>query len=124
MGRRQQTRQARFTVLPILLLLNIITKELTIVKVSIKAVFGHQLVVVPGLNDVPVVYHHNLFGVANGRQPMGTHKARPVLLQIIHRRLDQCFRPGIDRTGGLIQNQDFGVCKECSGNCQQLPLAL
>jgi hypothetical protein len=53
-----------------------------------------------------VVHHQDRVGVADGRQPVGDHEAgapaRSAAIALLHQHLGA----GVDRAGGLVEDQD------------------
>ena len=72
------------------------------------------------LNDIAIPQHQNPVSILDCGQTVGDHERGSALHQFVHRFLDQDFRTRIDRTGGFVQNQDGGVCQNCTCNCEQL----
>ena len=60
--------------------LNLITQELTVVKISIKALLSHQGLVIARFNNAPMIHDNDLLSIANRRQTMGHDKTGPILL--------------------------------------------
>ena len=67
---------------------------------------------------------HDLVTAFNGGKPVCNDKGGSAFEQLVERSLELTFSFGVDGGGCLIQNQDFGVCKQgtCKGN--QLFLSL
>ena len=76
------------------------------------------------LDHVAVVHDEDHVGVANRGEAMRDHKARTPHGQRIHGLLNQLFSTGIDRGGGLVENQNRRVLHHRAGDGQQLLLAL
>ena len=55
---------------------------------------------------------------------MGDDEHGTACHQPVHALFDELFRPGVDGTGGLVQNQHRRVGTGRPGDVQQLPLAL
>ena len=68
------------------------------------------------LHDVAVFDDQNNIRIANGGQTVGNDEARSTFHQIEHRILNENFRPCVDRTSSLIQNQYLGVGQERAGD--------
>ena len=62
-------------------------------------------------------------GVADGRQPVGDHEAGALRPQRGHGLLDQHLGAGVDRAGGLVEDEDRRVGEEGPGDGEQLLLA-
>ena len=76
------------------------------------------------LDDVAVADDQDQIGVANSAQPVGDDEAGLALHQLVHGFLDEHFSAGVDRAGGLIQNQHWRARQHCPSDRQQLLLAL
>lgn len=75
------------------------------------------------LGNLPVVYHKDLVGIFNGRQPVGNGDHRLAPRQLGDRRLDQVFVFRIDACGGLVQDDNGGVLQDGPRNGDPLLLA-
>ena len=79
---------------------------------------------VPPLHHPAVLQHQDGVGVADGGEPVGDDEDRPAPHEAVQPLLDELLRPGIDRGGGLVQDQHRGLGHRRPGDGQQLPLAL
>ena len=75
------------------------------------------------LDDAAGVHHQDGVGVADGRQPVGDHEAGAVRAQRRHGLLDEHLGAGVDRAGGLVEDEDRRVGQERPGDGEQLLLA-
>ena len=75
-------------------------------------------------DDVSVFEHHDRIGVTHRGQSMRDHKDGAPFHQRIHALLDQTFRTGIDAAGRFIQDEHRRIGDRCTGDGQQLSLAL
>ena len=78
--------------------------KLTIIKLSVKAVFLQQLVVLALLDDVAIADDQYQISVADSAQPMSDDEAGFALHQLVHGFLDEHFGVSVDRADGFIQN--------------------
>ena len=76
------------------------------------------------LDDLAVFQHQNGVGVADGGEPVGDDKDRPAAHQAVQTPFDELFRAGVNRRGGLVQNQHRRFGNGGPRNGHQLPLAL
>ncbi len=72
------------------------------------------------LYHIAVFQEKNPVRVANRGQSMRDNKAGTAFHQMIHRLLNLNLRPGIYRTGRLIQDQDLIIGQNGSRNRQKL----
>lgn len=64
------------------------------------------------LDDPASVDDDNPVGVGDGRETMGNHEGGASLQQAGQRALDNLLSLGIDRRGGLVQDQDARVSQQ------------
>ena len=83
----------------------------------------HQLIVAPLLDDMAAIDHQHLVGVLDRRQSVRDDERRPAFEQMLQGLLDERFRFGIERRGGLIQDQDGRVLEERACDGEALLLA-
>ena len=76
------------------------------------------------LDDFAVLQHHDGVGVAHGGQAVGDDEHGAALHQLIHALFDEGLGAGIDRAGGLVQDEHRRVGHGGPGDGQQLALAL
>ena len=76
------------------------------------------------LDDIAVLHHEDAVRIPNRGEAVRYDKAGPAPHQVIHRLLDPHLGPGVDRTGRLVEDQDFGIGQDGSRNGQQLLLSL
>ena len=74
------------------------------------------------LGDDSVRDRHNPSGIADGRQPVGDDQRGSALGQVVKGTLNFRLGDGIQRRGGLVQNQDRRVLQENPGNGNPLLL--
>ena len=77
----------------------------------------------PRCDDPAGVEHDDLVGVAHGGEPVGDHQHGPLLHQAVDRLLHQPLRFGVERAGGLVQDQDRRVAQQRPGDGDPLALA-
>ena len=70
-----------------------------------------------------VLHHQDGVGVTDGREAVGDHEARPIPAKGVHGLLDQHLGAGVDRAGGLVEDEDGGIGEERPGDGEQLHLA-
>jgi len=75
------------------------------------------------LHYLPRIQDHDLIGIPNRGQTMGDHEDRPFPHQPGDGLLDQPFRLRVQCAGGLVENQDRRVSKQCPSNRDPLALA-
>ena len=75
------------------------------------------------LDDLARLHHQDGVGVADRREAVGDHEAGAVRAQRRHRLLDEHLGAGVDRAGGLVEDQDRRVGEEGAGDGEQLLLA-
>ena len=70
--------------------------KLALIKILIEPAHSEQFLMVPLLNDVPVLHHQNHIRFPYRRQTVGHDKAGPSLHHLLKRLLYLNFRPCID----------------------------
>ena len=98
--------------------------ELGLVQFIVEAPFCHQGLVGALLYHLAAPEHKNMVCRADGRKPVGDHKAGLACHQGAHCRLDLLFGAGIHVGGGFVQNQHLGIQEHGPGDGQQLLLPL
>ena len=83
-----------------------------------------QLVVRADLLDLPVLEHHEAIGVAQRAEAVGDGEGRAAACQARDGLLDLALGVGVDRGGGLVQDQDARVRKRSARDREQLALSL
>ena len=94
------------------------------IKLMVSALLLQQIVVVSTFDNFPLLQDHNGLGIADCREPVGDDEDCPACHKTIHTLFNELFRPGIDRAGGLVQNQDRRIGAGGTGNIEELPLPL
>ena len=94
------------------------------VELVVLPALGDEIVVVPPLDDLPLLQDHDGLGVAHGGQAVGDDEHGPVRHQMVHARLDELFRAGVNGAGGLVQDQHRRIRYGDTGNGQELALPL
>ena len=82
-----------------------------------------QLVVRAALDDAAAVEHHDLVGVADGRQPVGDRDRRPALGELVQRLLHRALGLGVQRARRLVEHQHRRVAQHRAGDRDALLLA-
>ena len=85
---------------------------------------GDQIFMGTTLDDLAVVQHHDTIGVHNGRQPVSNNEYGSAVHQLIHTILHQFFSSGVDGGGSFVQDHHGRIGYRCTGDGDQLPLAL
>src|SRR5208337_3004551 len=75
------------------------------------------------LDDKPLLHHKNLIGAADGGEAVRDDKGGAPAHQLCKAALDHGLRLGIERAGGLVENEDARLCQESARDGQALPLA-
>ena len=96
--------------------------ELEPVEAGVLALPGDQLVVCPQLDDAALREHGDAGGVADGREPVRDHQHGAVLHQLVEGALDLALALGVERGGGLVEEEDGGVLEERAGDGEALLL--
>ena len=76
------------------------------------------------LYDASLLQDDDQVTVPDGGQAVGDHKGRPPLHQLVHTRLDDLLRPGIDGAGRLVKNECRRICDRGARDGEELTLAL
>ena len=75
------------------------------------------------LDDAAVLHDQDAVGLEHGRQPMRDDQRGAALHQLLQRRLHQRLALGVERRGGLVEQQDRRVAQDGAGNRHALALA-
>src|SRR5205809_1442116 len=97
--------------------------ELEIVQPAVQAVRGQQVAVRAALDDPPLRQHDDEVGVLHGREAVRDDEHRAVRHEPLDRLLHQPLGLGVERAGGLIENEDRWIAEQCPGNRDPLALA-
>src|ERR1700687_1571130 len=87
------------------------------------AAFRHQFIESSAFDHMSAVEHKDARGVANGREPVSDHESRASLHHFIESGVNLGFGDGVERTGRLIEDQDWWIFQERARDRQPLPLA-
>ena len=60
----------------------------------------------------------------DGREAMSNDDRSATLASVIEGLLDDLFRLGVERRGGLVEQEDLGVADECTGNLCEIKKTL
>src|SRR6266576_3444582 len=82
-----------------------------------------QLIVAPVFDDTAAIDDQHFVGVLDRGQSVRDDERRPAFEQMLQRLLDECFRFGVERRGGLVQDEDGRVLEERTGDGEALLLA-
>src|ERR1700730_277429 len=86
--------------------------ELHLVDHVIAPAAGNQLFVAAGLDDAAVLDHANLLRCDNGLRAVGDDESGGGGPQVVERPLHLAFGFGIERRGGLVEEEDRRVLEE------------
>ena len=92
-------------------------------KARIGAAALQQLCMAALLDDVATLHDQDRVRVADGGQTVGDDEARAATPQRPHGPLHQELGSRVNRTGGLVQDEDGGIRDEGPGDGEQLTLA-
>ena len=92
-------------------------------EAAVEPVNSHQLVMGALLNDLAVIDHKNLVGMAHGFQPVGDHDDRLIVGQFRNGLHQLLFIFRIHIGGCLVQNDDGCVLHNRPGDGDALPFA-
>ena len=70
-----------------------------------------------------ITHDDNVVSLADGRQSVSYHNRRSILGNPIKGFLHDPLCPNIDRTSGLVQDQDRRISYDAAGDCEPLSLA-
>src|SRR6266850_5816945 len=96
--------------------------ELQIVQPAIQAVRREQVAMRPALHDPPLRQDDDEIGVLHRREPVGDHEHRTMRHQPLDRFLHEALGLSVERTGGLVEDQDRWIAQQRAGNRDPLPL--
>src|ERR1700722_349179 len=103
--------------------IDLLGTELQLVQLGVDALMREQLRVGPGLDNGPIAQHQDAVGTLDRGEPMRNHEGRTIAQQLLERRLDMALGGGIERRGGLIENQDRSVAQQGARYRNALALA-
>ena len=92
-------------------------------KPCVQAVSAHKLVVRPNVVHPPPIEHDNLVGIGYRAQLVRDDEHRPSRDQPRQRPMDFALAGGIERSRGLIEQDDRGVLEHGARDGYALPLA-
>ena len=101
----------------------LLVAELQIVEPAIEAAGAEQLVVRAALHHPARVEHDDLVRVAHGGEPVSDHQHRPLRHEPVDRLLHQPLGLGVERAGGLVEDEDRRVAEERPRDGDPLPLS-
>ena len=82
-----------------------------------------QVLVVAVRDDAAVVEHDDLIGQRDRREAVGDHERRAPGHRLVERELDALLGRGVDRRGGVVEDQHARVGQQRAGDRQALALA-
>ena len=91
---------------------------LGVIEVSVDTALGDQLLMAATFGDHAVGNGHDPSGGTDGGKPVGNDEGGSALGQGVKGTLDLGFRHRVQRGGGLIQNEDWGILQKdsCDGH--------
>ena len=92
-------------------------------QLRIQTVVREQLRVRAAFGNRAGIEHDDPVGLLHRGEPMGDDKCGPVADELRERSLDVALRLGVERGGGLIENQDRRILQKRACNSDTLPLA-
>ena len=96
---------------------------LHVVEALVVAIEGEERIVRAALHDAPFVEHQNFVGMADGRKAVGDGDGGTGGHEAFERFLHQTFALGVERRGGLVENEDVGIFQNGTRNGHPLPLS-
>src|SRR5688500_7471005 len=96
--------------------------ELELVEAVVDAAPGEQLLVGAQLAHLALVQHQDAVGAMDGGQAVGDDDRGAAGEQPLERRLDELLGLGVDRGGGLVEDQDARVEGQGAGEGEELLL--
>src|SRR5271154_6227061 len=74
-------------------------------------------------DDLALFHNQDLLSASDGGKPMRNHEGGTALHQVAQAILDHCLRFGVERTGGLVEDEDARVGEDGAGDGETLTLA-
>ena len=96
--------------------------KLAIIQRRIRASFCQQFLVVALLNDISLLHEQDNIRIPYRGKAVRNDEAGASFHKLLHGLTDFCLCTGIHAGGGFVQNQDWRVTQEYTGNRQKLPL--
>src|ERR1700736_818484 len=93
------------------------------VEIVVAAVERVEGLVGAAFEDLALFDDQDLVGAADRREPVGDDEGGSALHQEVEAALDQGFGLGVERAGGLVQDQDARVGEDGPGDREPLALA-
>ncbi|KAF1730315.1 hypothetical protein CRV24_009776 [Beauveria bassiana] len=92
---------------------------------GIVSIESHELTVCALLENDTAAHDNNVIGILDGGQPVGNGNEGAVLGDGLDGHLDASLTCRVERRGGLVENQDFGVADQstCKSNSLSLSAA-
>ena len=97
--------------------------RLAVPELGVEAVPGEKLGMGAGLDDAPLVHHHQPVEHGDGRQAVGDGDDRAPLHEAVELLLDRRLDLRIERAGRLVEHQDRRVLEDQPGDGDALALA-
>src|SRR5437016_13186037 len=99
-----------------------VVRELAGVERVVEPAPAEELRMAPLLDNATLIHHDDAVGIADRRQPVRDHKARPALPQSRHRLLDQDLGSRANAACRLIKDKNRRIPEEGARKSAQLPL--
>src|SRR5436309_900129 len=97
--------------------------ELQVIQPAVQAVGGQQVAMRATLDDAPLRQHDDEVRVLHGGEPVRDDEHRAMRHQTVDRLLHQPLGLGVERAGGLIENEDRWIAQQRARNRDPLALA-
>src|ERR1700752_3763506 len=95
--------------------------KLSGMKTMVGTPFLHEFLVVPLFHNFTLGQDQNARGFLDGRQAVSNNKSGSSHHKVVQSLLNNFFTFRIQRTCGLIQNQNGGISKKSASNTDALP---
>src|SRR5262245_57673524 len=97
--------------------------ELQLVEHRVAPIVAQQLVVAAGLHDAAAVDHQDAVGMHDGCEPMRDRDGGAAAAELGDRFLHVALGLGVERRGGLIEQDDWRILDQRARDCDALALA-
>ena len=87
------------------------------------AAFGHEFIERSAFDYTPVLKHQDPRGIADGGETMGDHEGGAALHHFVESGIHLRLGDGVECAGRLVQDQDWRILQQCTGDRQPLALA-
>ena len=90
--------------------------ELAVVDFGVEVGGGQEGVVGAGGGDATLLHDQDLIGIADGGEAVGDDEGGASVDEVLEGELDEMLGFGIDRGGGIIQDEDAGIHEQDAGD--------